>query len=104
MKSRRAEVVKGSHAKDRAKERDGFMCQVCGFNLFVHAHHITPVRSGGSDALSNLITLCPNHHLMAHAGLITKQQLRAILKGVRPLFVGMATEPKHRIPMRGDLP
>ncbi len=40
------------------------------------AHHITPVREGGSDELDNLILLCPNHHKMADGGVFSKERLK----------------------------
>ena len=42
--------------------RDGH-CMECGKNKgSFEVHHITPRRLGGSDTLSNLITLCPRCH------------------------------------------
>lgn len=38
-------------------------------------HHIVPVSEGGDENSKNLILLCPNHHLEAHAGLISKEFL-----------------------------
>jgi predicted HNH restriction endonuclease len=68
------------YGKQKAKVRDAFSCQICGFDLVVHAHHIVPVKNGGSNHLSNLITLCPNHHAMAHAGLLSIEEMtKAIL-------------------------
>ena len=80
LRQRRQEIVLGQHAKDRAKERDGMRCVVCGFDAIVHGHHIIPRAAGGSDDLSNLVTLCPNHHAMAHAGLLSDEDLRAKIR------------------------
>lgn len=63
----------------KAKERDGYRCRVCGFEHALHGHHIVPVRLGGEHDLSNIITLCPNHHALAHAGLLTAAQMRECL-------------------------
>jgi len=42
--------------------RDG-CCMECGkSNTNFEVHHITPRKNGGSDTLSNLITLCPKCH------------------------------------------
>lgn len=42
--------------------RDG-CCMECGkTNTRFEVHHITPRKNGGSDTLSNLITLCPYCH------------------------------------------
>lgn len=54
--------------RKRALKRDGSECQVCGRTDTVHVHHITPFRKFGqanhkeANSLSNLVTLCPEHH------------------------------------------
>jgi len=57
--------------RNRAKIRDSGTCCICDFSIIVHVHHIIPRSKGGEHSLDNLITLCPNHHAMAHAGLIS---------------------------------
>jgi hypothetical protein len=42
-------------------------------------HHLEQRGSGGDDDPKNLITLCRNHHNMAHAKRIPKEELREIL-------------------------
>jgi len=41
-------------------KRDNYTCQECGAGreAKLHVHHIIPVSCGGSDEMSNLITLC----------------------------------------------
>lgn len=56
--------------------RDGQRCVVCGFDLSTDVHHITPTGGGGADELPNLVTLCPNHHRLAHIGLIDLEPFR----------------------------
>jgi 5-methylcytosine-specific restriction endonuclease McrA len=68
------------NTKQIALERDGKKCRICGFDQAVHVHHITP-KSKIKDKTtkhhpSNLITLCPNHHAMAHSGLLNENELR----------------------------
>jgi 5-methylcytosine-specific restriction endonuclease McrA len=53
-------------------ERDERTCQNCGtsatdLEATLHVHHKTPVTDGGSDDLSNLVTLCPSCHRGLHA-------------------------------------
>lgn len=55
-------------------ERDGWLCQDCGCHCFngrqakadpkkrIQAHHIKARRDGGTDDLSNLVTLCSSCH------------------------------------------
>jgi hypothetical protein len=47
-----------------------------------------PRRVGGSNLLENIITLCPNHHAMAHAGLL----------GIAELQAAMTQEPHDPMP------
>jgi hypothetical protein len=65
--------------RNEAKKRDGFKCRICAFSEVIHVHHIQPKRSGGKHELANLITLCPNHHAMVHAGMITAERLAAVI-------------------------
>ena len=41
----------------------------CEFK-YAQKHHIVPLSEGGVDTEENTIYLCPNHHLLAHKGLI----------------------------------
>jgi 5-methylcytosine-specific restriction endonuclease McrA len=77
-----------SEPKRLVLRRDGARCQVCGFDTLVEVHHIIPRRHGGPDTLDNLITLCPNHHTMADRGLISVEELRALL--TEPTFIRLA--------------
>ena len=66
--------------RKKAKERDNYKCRVCGFAEIIHSHHILPKAKGGKHALDNLITLCPNHHAMVHAGMISDTELKAAIE------------------------
>jgi len=53
--------------RKRALQRDDGQCQDCGaVDRRVHVHHKKPRSKGGSDALRNLITLCPDCHAERH--------------------------------------
>lgn len=79
-----------SRYKDTAPWIYGHKCAICGWSASryshiddieyrsygCHAHHIVPVREGGTDEYENLILLCPNHHKMADMGLISREELR----------------------------
>ena len=39
-------------------ERDNYECRVCGKRMSGQVHHIISRRLGGSDDVSNLVTLC----------------------------------------------
>jgi 5-methylcytosine-specific restriction enzyme A len=56
------------------KEMYGNRCQICDTVPFggvlgdiSEAHHITWLSRGGTDALENLVLLCPNRHSAVHA-------------------------------------
>lgn len=56
---------------DIAKLRDNYTCQACGFNfrkLIVEPHILNPLIESEDEKTdsSNLITLCPNCHMLAH--------------------------------------
>lgn len=52
-----------------ARKRDNNQCQSCGDgNTKLHVHHIVPLGAGGSNARSNLITLCEECHGRVHGG------------------------------------
>jgi hypothetical protein len=49
------------------RERDGYRCSYCGSpNLVLHTHHVIPLSRGGSNAMSNLKTLCEKCHRAKH--------------------------------------
>jgi hypothetical protein len=55
---------------------DGWRCAVpaCSSHANLHAHHVVFRSAGGSDASSNLITLCAWHHQRGvHGGLVRIQ-------------------------------
>lgn len=66
------------------EKRDG----VCLYGLFkrdgcsggLDPHHIVHRGAGGDDVEENIITLCRKHHNEAHAGKISKEELRAVLR------------------------
>lgn len=66
---------------EAVKKRDGYSCAACPRardagdgpdwqtkNAELHAHHIVPLGAGGSNARSNLITLCDECHGRVHGG------------------------------------
>lgn len=48
--------------------RDDYTCQECGdTDTEIHAHHITPIHSGGLKYdMDNIIVLCAECHYEAH--------------------------------------
>lgn len=76
-----------SDVKRLALRRDNMQCALCGFDIVVHVHHILPKHKGGKDSLDNLITLCPNHHAMAHRNYIDSEVLLRAVKTSSPVSV-----------------
>lgn len=54
--------------------QDVILCERCAF-VAVDIHHIKYKSQGGSDEYENLIALCRDCHIKAHAGEISKQEL-----------------------------
>jgi predicted HNH restriction endonuclease len=51
------------------RKRDNNQCQSCGNGeRQLHVHHIVPLGAGGSNARSNLLTLCEECHGKVHGG------------------------------------
>lgn len=44
--------------------RDNRCCQVCGKKHSGQVHHVIPRSQGGTDELSNLMTLCGQCHML----------------------------------------
>ena len=73
-----------THWRTRAKRLYGSVCSICGFSLVVEVHHIVPRSRGGGNHDDNLIPLCPNHHAMAHAGMLSEDEMRSARKNPAP--------------------
>jgi len=57
-----------------------FPCANCGWDLSSRdVHHIVPSCFGGKNELTNLITLCPNCHRMAHRNLLLEDKLNELV-------------------------
>ena len=41
-------------------------CAVCGSTDNLHFHHFIPVKCGGTDDDTNILTLCYEHHMQIH--------------------------------------
>lgn len=80
MHTKRAPGKSLAAVRRQAKERDNYRCRICGFREALHSHHIAPKSQGGKHDLANLITLCPNHHALVHAGLLKQTDLLKALK------------------------
>ena len=56
----------GSRKRKVLIQQRGNKCELCGATGTLHAHHIKPVKDGGSDNDSNLLLVCPKCHKRIH--------------------------------------
>lgn len=72
-------ILRDSALVATLKRRYNFGCQICGTRLelpngffYCEAHHIRPLGAphDGSDEESNLVIVCPNHHVLLDYGAI----------------------------------
>lgn len=69
----------GWNTREYVLWRDGFKCQHCkgkSKDKILQVHHIVRRRDGGSNAPSNLVTLCKTCHENYHKGLITNWKIK----------------------------
>ena len=53
----------------QGKERDGYVCMICGVYCDkAQGHHILYVSEGGPASKKNIVTLCDNCHRDYHSG------------------------------------
>jgi len=53
--------------REEVFKRDKYQCQNCGAaGVGLNCHHIVPINKGGTNQLSNLITLCEKCHAKVH--------------------------------------
>jgi len=59
--------------RKRVYKRDDYKCQDCGIrggpygSAELHAHHLVPLNSGGTNEMDNLITVCSSCHYNLHS-------------------------------------
>lgn len=70
-------TVRDTALTGRIKRERKHRCQVCSMRLttkgkpYAEAHPVKPVGHGGPDSESNILVLCPNHHVLFDRGEIT---------------------------------
>ena len=55
-------------AQKKGKERDLYICQICGSKKNVEGHHILNYQYGGAANIDNIVTLCRKCHNQVHRG------------------------------------
>lgn len=60
-----------SKVQKAGKERDGYICMVCGrFSDKAEGHHVIELSEGGPASINNIITLCSQCHKDYHRGVL----------------------------------
>jgi 5-methylcytosine-specific restriction endonuclease McrA len=79
MTNQEALFFKSIEWKNRSEEcylRDRYTCKRCDSISKLTPHHIIPRHAGGSDDLTNLITLCSDcHNFVEYDGTLTSRSL-----------------------------
>jgi hypothetical protein len=70
-----------------ALRRDEYMCRLCTFDICLEVHHIVRPENGGDHGLSNLVTLCPNHHALADRGMVGAVDFARALEAKTDRFI-----------------
>ncbi len=57
--------------RTQAMKKYGKICELCGYNMTIDTHHITPKYQGGKHEIDNLMVVCPNCHRLITRSYIT---------------------------------
>lgn len=87
------------------KELYGYACQVCGIQVdtvagpYAEGAHLVPLSGNGDDHTSNVLCLCPNHHVMLdHGGMAITNDFHVMARD------GSVIGPLHVRPEHGLAP
>lgn len=74
QRTRSKGATRAKELKQLATSNGITTCEGCGWsvpdrigNRVMHMHHVVPVANGGNNKRSNLVVICPNCHVIAHA-------------------------------------
>lgn len=71
----------GVSIKSYYKIFENVPCELCSWDKTTRdLHHIIEVANGGTNELSNLLSVCPNCHRMIHNNLISEDDIRDIIE------------------------
>jgi len=62
----------------RAIAKYGDKCMICGFHRAIDIAHNIAKKNGGTDEISNLYVLCPNHHRLYDSNKLTIEELKCL--------------------------
>ncbi|MEU6125971.1 YDG/SRA domain-containing protein [Streptomyces sp. NPDC047123] len=100
-------VVRSTAVANLVKQIHDFRCQVCGVRLllrggraYAEAAHIRSIARphNGADAISNVLCLCPNCHVLMDAGMFVINDDLTVVSRADSTVRGVLREtPEHRI-------
>ncbi|MFJ5192476.1 YDG/SRA domain-containing protein [Streptomyces sp. NPDC088394] len=100
-------VVRSTAVANLVKQIHDFRCQVCGVRLllrggraYAEAAHIRSLGRphNGADAISNVLCLCPNCHVLMAAGMFVISDDLTVVSRADSTVLGVLREtPEHRI-------
>jgi hypothetical protein len=88
-------VIRDTLLSRRIKEAHNYECQICGATIelsdgsrYIEAHHIKPLGNphNGPDIETNIICLCPNHHVQLDYGAIALD--KAAIRTTHQHYIG----------------
>ena len=80
--------------REIAFRHHGTKCVVCGFDKVIDVHHIDEDRDNNS--YTNLIPLCPNHHMMIHRSNFSEEIKEQVNNYLRAVSDNGSTSRLHR--------
>ena len=67
----------------------GESCIICGYSSFINYHHVIFRENGGQDVMSNIVPVCPNHHMeIHHCGLDVSKEHALVLQRLKNIAEG----------------
>ena len=85
----------------QVKELYGYACQICGVRictvagLYAEGAHLVALGWGGDDHTSNVLCLCPNHHVMLDHGAIALTETLQVVNRVGDVLGSLTVLPEH---------
>lgn len=70
----------------QAIKKYGKECELCGYNMTIDTHHVTPKYQGGQHEIDNLMVVCPNCHGLITRGYLVLDSRRDIPKVRRKIL------------------
>jgi putative restriction endonuclease len=83
------------------KELYGYACQICGVRIetvagvYAEGAHLVALGHDGDDHTSNVLCLCPNHHVMLDHGSIALTDSFEVVNRAGDVLATLTVRPEH---------